>query len=369
MIARVVLEDGTLLEGKSFGSTGTTYGEVVFNTGMTGYQEILTDPSYAGQIVTMTYPLIGNYGINIDDFESASVKVSGFIVKEFSTHPNHWQMDKSLNTYLVDNHIMGVYDVDTRMLTKRIRNHGAMKCVITTDATKTMDTLMKGLEAYVFPEDIVKKVSTNSVINYPSKTDQSLKHMDKHIGVIDLGIKTGIVRQLLNNGCQVTVYPSDTTVNNLNLENLDAILFSNGPGDPKACYEAIDLAKNLKGHMPLFGICLGHQILALSLGSDTYKLKFGHRGSNHPVIDLRTQKVYMTAQNHGYSVLRESIPVDVELTHVNVNDDTVEGIVSKKWAIESVQFHPEEGPGPTDATVIFKAWLDKIERKKADAIR
>lgn len=365
MIARIMLEDGTLFKGKSFGSQGTIYGEVVFNTGMTGYQEILTDPSYAGQIVTMTYPLVGNYGINIEDFESSSIKVSGFIVKEYSIHPNHWQMNTSLNDYLIENQIMGVYDVDTRMLTKRIRNHGAMKCVITTDETLTIEALLEGLDAYTFPKDIVKKVSTKSILQYETESGQA----SKHIGVIDLGIKRGIVRNLRQNGCHVTIYPSNTSLEDLDIEQFDAVLFSNGPGDPKQCQEAIDLAKDLKGKLPLFGICLGHQILALSLGGDTYKLKFGHRGSNHPVIDLRSQKVYMTAQNHGYAVSRESIPTDVELTHINVNDDTVEGIISEKWSVESVQFHPEEGPGPTDATVIFKEWLDKIERKKADAIR
>ncbi len=365
MIARIMLEDGTLLEGKSFGSQGTVYGEVVFNTGMTGYQEILTDPSYAGQIVTMTYPLIGNYGINAKDMESTSIKVSGFIVKEYSTHPSHWQMQTDLAGYLAENNIMGVYDIDTRMLTKRIRNHGAMKSVITTDASLSLLQLQEGIKAYTFPGDIVKKVSTPSVIQYmPTKGNGKM-----HLGVIDLGIKQGIVQQLLDHQCKVTVFPSDISIENIEVNMFDAILFSNGPGDPKECVEAIALAKDLKGQMPLFGICLGHQILALSLGGDTYKLKFGHRGSNHPVLDLRTQKVYMTAQNHGYAVDRNTIPSDLQLTHINVNDDTVEGIISEKWSVESVQFHPEEGPGPTDATVIFKEWLDKIERKKADAIR
>jgi carbamoyl-phosphate synthase small subunit len=357
MEARLLLEDGTFMTGRGFGYTGTTIGEIVFNTGMTGYQEILTDPSYAGQIVTMTYPLVGNYGINDVDIESDSVKVSGFIVKEYCEKPSHWEMTTSLEAYLIQNKIIGLSDVDTRMLTKRIRNIGAMNAIMTTDVNVSMQDLEEQLKNYVFPADIVTKVSTSKILSYPGKEEKGIS-----IGVIDLGLKSGIIKQLLKRGVQVTVYPYDVSFSTLMKGGHQGILFSNGPGDPKECKDTISLAQALRGKVPLFGICLGHQILALSLGADTYKLKFGHRGSNHPVIDLRSNKVFMTSQNHGYAVSVESLTTGMELTHLNVNDDTVEGMSFLADHIISVQFHPEEGPGPTDATVIFNEWIDNLER-------
>jgi carbamoyl-phosphate synthase small subunit len=342
---------------------------------MTGYQEILTDPSYAGQVVTMTYPLIGNYGINEVDVESDSVKVSGFIVKEYSTKPNHWQLTKTLDAYLIENNIVGVYDVDTRMLTKKIRNLGAMNCVITSDESLSISELEEQLKQYVFPKDIVKKVSIqhkkeikadmNNVDHAPNESEDGQKDKSSasiSIGIVDLGLKTGIVKQLLKRNVDVTIYPHNVGYDEIEARNHDGILFSNGPGDPKECVDAIKLANQLKGEVPLFGICLGHQILALSLGANTYKLKFGHRGSNHPVINLKTNKVFMTAQNHGYGVEIDSITEEMELTHLNVNDETVEGISSRVHDMVSVQFHPEEGPGHTDATVIFSEWINKLER-------
>ncbi len=362
MTVQLLLQDGTYLKAKSFGATGTAIGELVFNTGMTGYQEILTDPSYAGQIVTMTYPLIGNYGINQYDVESDKPKVSGFIVKEYAKDPSHWQLQETLEAYLKRHHVMGVYDIDTRMLTKRIRSHGVMTVLMTTDMSMSIEAMQDRLAAYVFPKDIVKQVSTESTYRVPA-TVKAEKDTQTNIGVIDLGVKKGIIKQLNRQGCDVTIYPHHVGYKEVLQGNHDAVLFSNGPGDPKDCVDAIELAKNLQGKLPLFGICLGHQLLALSIGADTYKLKFGHRGSNHPVIELESNKVYMTAQNHGYAVDDTTVPDFATITHINVNDKTVEGLCWRDKKMASIQFHPEEGPGPTDATIIFKKWVDTLERK------
>jgi carbamoyl-phosphate synthase small subunit len=351
MKARIVLEDGTVLEGEGFGADTTVCGEIVFNTGMTGYQEILTDPSYAGQIVTMTYPLIGNYGINDEDIESDKVQVSGFVVKEYSEVPNHWQCKKTLDSYLKENNILGVSGIDTRMLTKKIREKGTMKCMITTkDVTEDMLT---ELNSYNFPMDIVKQVSRKKILHFSNN--------GKRIAVIDLGLKKGIIKQLTNLDCDVTVFPHNATSKELLVGDFNAILFSNGPGDPKDAKEAIETAKNLLGVKPLWGICLGHQVLALALGADTYKLKFGHRGSNHPVIELETGKVFISSQNHGYAVKNDTLTDDMDITYLNVNDDTVEGIQCNKHNVISVQFHPEEGPGPEDAHYLFKKWVNRLD--------
>lgn len=350
MKAKIILEDGTILEGQGFGADTTVCGEIVFNTGMTGYQEILTDPSYAGQIVTMTYPLIGNYGVNDEDIESDRVQVSGFVVKEYSEVPNHWQCKKTIDEYLKENNILGVSGVDTRMLTKKIRTKGTMKCMITTK--EVTEDMLKELEDYKFPKDIVKQVSSKKFLRF--------SNTGKKIALIDLGIKKGIIKQLTNLDCDVTVFPHDVTSKELLEGEFDAILFSNGPGDPKDAKEAIETCKELLGVKPLWGICLGHQVLALALGADTYKLKFGHRGSNHPVIELESGKVFISSQNHGYAVKNDTFTDDMEITYLNVNDDTIEGLKSDKYNVISVQFHPEEGPGPEDAHYIFKKWVDTL---------
>lgn len=348
--AYILLEDGTIAEGVSRGAEKTSFGEICFNTGMTGYQEILTDPSYAGQTVVMTYPLIGNYGVNPEDVESNGVKVQGFIIKELCEYENNFKSTQNLEEYLIQNDIPCITGVDTRMLTKRIREKGAMNCVITTE--EITDELKSKLKQYKFPQDIVSRVSGKEPqVFKPEKTAL------KKIGLIDLGVKSGIVNHLVDLDCEVHVFPHDIDSKTLLNSGFDAILLSNGPGDPQDAKEAVQTAKELVGQIPLFGICLGCQILAIALGASTYKLKFGHRGSNHPVMDLRTNKVYMTAQNHGYAVSSDNLPKTMQITHINVNDNTVEGFCSPQLNINTVQFHPEAGPGPLDANIIFEDWM------------
>lgn len=348
MDALLVLEDGTILHGRSFGAEKTVIGELVFNTGMTGYTEILTDPSYGGQIVTLTYPLIGNYGINQEDMESGKIQVTALVVKSYEDMPNHWQCEENIHSYLKKHDIPGISHIDTRMLTKKIRTHGTMKCLLTTGAYSP--ELLEEVQAYKLRTDLVAQVSTVG-IRHQGGTG-------KKIGVIDLGVKRGIVKQLEKLGCELVIFPHDTKPEDILTYELDGVLFSNGPGDPKDAVNAIETAKSLIGKLPLWGICLGHQVLALALGADTYKLKFGHRGSNHPVIDLETGKVYMSSQNHGYSVDEASFTDAMKKQYENVNDHTVEGFSIPSQQIYTVQFHPEEGPGPEDCHDIFHKWLD-----------
>jgi len=357
MNAHILLEDGTVLTGKAFGDTKTVLGEIVFNTSMTGYQETLTDPSYAGQIVVMTYPLIGNYGINEKDVESDKVQVSGFIVKENAKFESNWMSQGNLSDYLKEQGVFAVSDVDTRMLTKKIRNQGTMKCLLTTE--EITDNLKEQLKHYSFPTNTVEQVSTREIKHIAGE--------GKHIGIVDLGLKRGISHHIEALGCSLTIFPWDTTYEKLLSYDLDAVLFSNGPGDPKDAKYAIHTAEQLIGKIPLFGICLGQQILALALGGDTYKLKFGHRGGNHPVLDLRTNKVMITAQNHGYAINSNKVTKDIEITHINVNDSTVEGFCNKQLNVYGVQFHPEAGPGPSDANVIFKQWMSLLDEEGDNA--
>jgi len=345
MKAKLILENGTIFEGTAFGYLEESVGEVVFNTGMTGYQEVLTDPSYYGQIVTMTYPLIGNYGINIEDTESKSIKVKGFIVREKCSSPSNFRCEFQLEDYLKQNKIIGLEGIDTRALTKMLRNNGTMKGIITLEELGLEDVQEK-LQSFS-NEYAVKSVSTGVV--------KQVDGAGKHVAILDFGIKQNIVRNFVKRGCKVSMFPYDASSDEVLAVNPDLIFLSNGPGNPEDLPESIENIKNLIGKKPIVGICLGHQLLALSLGGKTSKLKFGHRGSNHPVKDLEENRVHITSQNHGYVV--EQLPEEFEVTHVNLNDGTIEGMKHKTLPIYSVQFHPEACPGPKDSEYIFDKFM------------
>lgn len=351
--AKLVLENGMIFEGESFGADGTAFGEIVFNTSMAGYQEILTDPSYAEQVIVMTYPEIGNYGINKDDFESGKVHAKGFIVKNCCENESHYKSVQTISDYLKQNNIIAINKIDTRALTKIIRESGDMNCAITTNEI-TKD-LKEKLSSYKISENIALDVSTYKV--------EKINGNGVKIAVIDLGIKKSIIDCLKNLNCDITIFPADVEAETILAEEFDAVLLSNGPGNPKDAVKTINTAKNLLSLLPLYGICLGHQILSIALGASTYKLKYGHRGGNHPVINLATNKVFMTSQNHGYAVLEGSLEENVEITYQNLNDWTIEGIKCEELMVESVQFHPESAPGPYDANEIFKEWINKLEKE------
>ena len=374
MQAALVLETGKVFSGESFGATGEVWGEVVFNTGMTGYQEVLTDPSYAGQMVCMTYPLIGNYGINIEDNQSKKIQVQGFIVKEAALNPNHWQMDRNISRALVQAGVVGIKGIDTRALTRHIREHAVLKGAITTDLDK-LPELVKKLQAWQSPEDLVAQVSTPSIYALSEKkqeeTSMARIQQDEpfHVVVLDFGIKDNILRSMQEIGFRQTVVPYSTTAKEILELNPDGIFLSNGPGDPKVVQGGIETIRQLIGQRPIFGICLGHQLLTLALGGDTYKLKFGHRGGNQAVQDLCTSKVTITSQNHGYAVKAESLSeTPLRVTHVNLNDQTVEGVEHTDLPVFSVQYHPEAGPGPSDSLYLFDKFARLMtERRAQDA--
>ncbi|EGT3612240.1 carbamoyl-phosphate synthase small subunit [Clostridium perfringens] len=345
MKAKLILENGVVFEGKAFGYLKECVGEVVFNTGMTGYQEVLTDPSYYGQIVTMTYPLIGNYGVNLEDLESKEPKVRGFIVREKCQYPNNFRCELELETYLAQNKVLGLDGIDTRALTKILRNNGTMKGIIVLDNSNLEDVKDK-LEAFS-NRDAVSIVSTNEKYEISGE--------GKKVAIIDFGIKQNIIRNFVKRGCNVTVFPYDFKAEEVLEINPDLVFLSNGPGDPEDMGEAVNEIKKIVGKKPIVGICLGHQLLALTLGGETKKLKFGHRGCNHPVKDLINNRVHITSQNHGYYVA--TLPENMEITHVSMNDGTVEGMRHKELPIFSVQFHPEACPGPKDSEYIFDEFM------------
>lgn len=344
--AKLILENGVEFYGRAFGYLKETVGEVVFNTGITGYQEILTDPSYYGQIVTMTYPLIGNYGLNLEDNESEKPKVKGFIVREACEYPNNFRCEIKLNDYLKNNKIMALEDVDTRALTKVLRSSGTMKGIITLEELS---------EKYI--KERLQCFSNKEAVNMvTAKEIYFIAGTGKHVAVMDFGIKENILRSFKERGCRITVFPALASYEEILKVNPDMIFLSNGPGDPEDLTYAIENIKKLIGKKPMVGICLGHQLLALALGGKTAKLKFGHRGCNHPVKDLEENKVYITSQNHGYYV--SELPRDTAATHISMNDGTIEGMKHNKLPIYSVQFHPEACPGPSDINYIFNKFLE-----------
>ena len=377
MRALLALEDGKYFGGESFGATGTRVGEICFNTAMTGYQEVLTDPSYRGQIVAMTYPLIGNYGTNSLDQESRSPHVRGFVIEELSEAPSNWRSEMSLNEYLRKWDIPGVQGIDTRALTRHLRTRGAMKACLTTEKMSIEQAVQRAVEGEgVIGMDYVKEVSTPeiyqwdlddklsqpwSIANGNGDNKPKLPPIRFRVVAYDYGIKQNILRLLRQKGFGVTVVPAATTAEQALALNPDGIFLSNGPGDPSALPYAHKTVRGLIGRKPIFGICLGHQVLGFAFGGRTFKLKFGHRGGNQPVKDLRSGKVAITAQNHGFAVNPDSLPKEIEVTHVNLNDGTVEGMRHKELPIFSVQYHPEAAPGPHDASYFFEQFGELIE--------
>ena len=359
--AILYLEDGALFRGRTLKETGETTGEAVFNTAMSGYQEILTDPSYTGQIVVMTYPLIGNTGVNDDDKESDKIHVKGFVVKEFCRRHSNWRATGSLGDYLDANKIIAIEGVDTRALTRHLRLSGAMKAVISTEDFDPQ-SLKQKLSAVPSMEgaDLVKDVTTAKKYVWKAKGPRRYK-----IAAIDCGIKWNILRIFADLGCEVHVFPAMATVQDIMSVKPDGLFLSNGPGDPAAVTYVINSVKECVGKLPVFGICLGNQILGLALGGKTYKLKFGHHGANHPVKDLESGRTGITSQNHGFAVdVKSPDPADVEVIHTNLNDHSIEGIKHKRYPVFAIQYHPEAAPGPHDAQYLFKQFIDMVEHSK-----
>jgi carbamoyl-phosphate synthase small subunit len=369
--ALLLLEDGSVFQGYAFAGQGRALGEVVFNTSMTGYQEVLTDPSYKGQIVTMTYPLTGTYGINPEDMESAAVQVEGFIVKEYQDFASNWRSNRSLADFLNEYGKIGIEGIDTRALTRHIRVAGAMRGIIATD-TENTNELMDQVQAYSGLDgvDLVKHVTCSSPYRWLGGKRIEIPKPEWLPGVsgfrvaaLDCGIKYNILRKLEDSGCQVLVFPAQSTAEQILACNPDGIFLSNGPGDPAAVHYVIETVRSLFGKKPVFGICLGHQMMGLALGGSTFKLKFGHRGANQPVKDLTTGKIEITSQNHGYSVDPASLSqLPVRLTHINLNDNTLEGMEHLEVPAFCVQYHPEASPGPHDASYLFGRFFELMEK-------
>jgi len=369
MKARLLLSDGTVFEGLSLGATGTTTGEVVFNTAMTGYQEILTDPSYHFQLVCMTYPQIGNYGVNPKDFESRRIYAAGFIIREYSPVVSHWQANRNLDEYLKNYDIVGISDIDTRALTRRLRDHGAQMGMITT-AGEADDVLIQQLRdgKKLVGRDIVREVTAKSAYAWPLNEEppKCAANAAFKVAVYDYGVKFSIMRALCDHSCDIRIFSAHTPPGELLAWEPDGIFLSNGPGDPEPVDYAVSAVRSLLGKKPIFGICLGHQILSLALGGKTTKLKFGHHGANHPVKYLPNGAVEITSQNHGFIVDIDSLPADaVEITHINLNDQTLEGMRHKSLPAFSVQYHPEAAPGPHDSRYLFEQFIEDMRQFNA----
>ncbi|MFZ1701955.1 MAG: glutamine-hydrolyzing carbamoyl-phosphate synthase small subunit [Pyrinomonadaceae bacterium] len=356
--AILVLEDGRTFEGQSFGASGEAFGEMVFNTSMSGYQEILTDPSYAGQIVCMTYPLIGNYGVNEEDVESRRPWVEGFVVREASRVRSNFRSTESLQDYLTSHNIVGTEHIDTRSLVRHIRDKGAMRSAISTidlDAESLLEKVLASPE--MANRELASAVTVGNDYDYPAVSEEKY-----HIVAYDFGVKTNSLREFAKFGCRVTVVPAGTTADETLALKPDGIFLSNGPGDPASMQSVVEEIKKLAVSLtPIFGICLGHQLLGEAFGGSTYKLKFGHRGGNQPIKDLTTGKIEITAHNHGFAVEKDSLPSDVEVTHVNLNDHTVAGLRHKTLPVFSVQYHPESAPGPHDSEYLFERFIELMK--------
>jgi carbamoyl-phosphate synthase small subunit len=380
-IAKLALEDGTVFTGTSFGAQGEVDGEVCFNTSMTGYQEILTDPSYRGQIVTMTYPEIGNYGVNAQDVESAKPHLAGFIVRESSRRASNFRADGSLNDYLQKAGVVGLAGIDTRALVRRIRSRGAMKGVLSTTDLDDASLVAKAKASPgLLGRDLVREVMPSEArcweerlnawsILPGSEASGTSRQADNdpsrpHVVAIDYGMKWNIARHLYDMGCRVTIVPGTVSSDDVLALNPDGVFLSNGPGDPEPLMYAIDTIRGLLGKTPIFGICLGHQLLSLACGAKTFKLKFGHRGANQPVMNLQNSVVEITSQNHGFAVEEESLPASLEVTHRNLNDNTIEGIRHRELPAFSVQYHPEASAGPHDSSYLFRQFLDVLQAAK-----
>ena len=357
MKAFLILEDGTVFEGTSIGSTREVISEIVFNTSMTGYLEVLTDPSYAGQAVTMTYPLIGNYGVCYKDMESQKAWPDGYIVRELSRMASNFRNEDPIQKFLLDNDIPGICGIDTRALTKILREKGTMNGMITTNENYNLDEVLPKIKEYSV-KGVVRKVTCSEKYVLPGKGPK--------VALMDFGAKKNIARSLNNRGCEVTVYPAYTKAEEILATNPDGIMLSNGPGDPKECVEIIEEIKKLyNSNVPIFAICLGHQLMALANGAKTYKLKYGHRGGNHPVKDLTNNRVYISSQNHGYAVDGTTIdPAIAKEAFINVNDGTNEGLAYEGKNIFTVQFHPEACPGPQDSGYLFDRFMDMMKGAK-----
>ena len=357
--AFLVLEDGSVYSGEAFGADAGGHGEVVFNTSMTGYQELLTDPSYSGQLVTLTYPLVGNYGINQEDFESRHIQVAGLIVREHCDRPSHGSSRRTLDQYLESQGIPGISGVDTRAITRRLRSQGVMTGVITRESPESGHAQLAEIPKYD-DIDFVRAVTTDRQYQWDLPQLEPGASGPRII-VTDFGLKYNILRMLRNRGCQVIAIPAATSVEDMLDLNPSGVLLSPGPGDPQLLDYLVDNARRLIGRIPIMGICLGHQIVARALGADTFKLKFGHRGANHPVKDLDTGRIYITAQNHGYAVSAESLPPGLEVSHISLNDDTVEGLRHRDMPLFTIQYHSEAAPGPRDNEYLFDRFLEMVK--------